>query len=1046
MADASAMTRMLDSVPFPVAYFDAGGTCMLVNEAAARLYGVPAEVIVGRSFDDLEPWCPGQEEELREALACGRARTTPPAPRTGAGESGYHSVSCFPAVDGAGNVIGVMAIDTDATEVVEARANLSVAHAELAGIKDELQACNAVTSITNEELARSNSELSLARRRVSEELREVGHLARALSEERDTLETIMENAPEACLVYLDVDFNFLRMNSTYAQACQMPKEEMIGRNHFELFPNAENEAIFRKARETGQPVEYKARAFEYEYQPWRGVTYWDWTLTPLKSGDGSVRGFVLSMVEVTDRVRENRFSEALALIDDVIHSTLDTDAIADKVVSLAVRAMGCEAGALLARRDGGWSVVFATPELGIATGPVAEAPVADLVAEQGAPVRLDDVSADARVMNVARFGIKSVLAVPLVVGGRVAGVLALDHLGEPVAFDELQVEFATRLAASMSLALANRDLWAAEVAAREAAGSELEMSNVLLRAAAALARWTDLSKVLNGLSDIVLESIGRRRLGVYLWDEGRRELKAYAHGGHEPIRTGTILGLADLSTAARRVHETRRSMVVDYDSMSPVELGPNPDHCSGLGLVVPLVHRDRLLGLLAIDDEGGRGEYAPREIALVEAIAAQAAVAIENARLYESQRQSTRLEDSLNRILTTFISARDPDEILRDVVEASLEAVGADYSLITALRGGEWVTEHMFGTGGDARLEKHYPYAERAVLIDAVEQRAIQLVEDVSVYPRANEDIARTYGIASLAAVPLILHGEVLAVLELVYLKPTRFDTSTVEFLNRLMVDASLALDQAMEHEYRRRIAETLQEGLLALPEHIAGLEFAHTYHSATEASLVGGDFYDLFELDDGQIGVTIGDISGKGLDAAVLTSLVKNTIRAHAIERGKTPSQVVGFANTILLKGSGPEVFATVFFGVLDRLTGRLLYCNAAHTTGALVGTDGHVTEIAANSPLVGAYADVVFSDSIAQVEPDDTLFLYTDGLVEARVKGELYGEERLFRRLSELHDGDLGDMGRRLIADVVEFTGGRLTDDVATLALRRTEWAAAI
>ena len=135
--------------------------------------------------------------------------------------------------------------------------------------------------------------------------------AGALVRERDMLVAIMENT-HAQLAFLDKDFNFVRVNSAYAQGSGHTMEELIGRNHFELFPNPENEAIFTRVRETGEQVVFHAKPFEYADQPWRGVTYWDWSLAPVKDGVGQVVGFVFSLVDVTEQVRSrNRLEETL---------------------------------------------------------------------------------------------------------------------------------------------------------------------------------------------------------------------------------------------------------------------------------------------------------------------------------------------------------------------------------------------------------------------------------------------------------------------------------------------------------------------------------------------------------------------------------------------------------------------------------------------------------------------------------------------------------------------------------------------------------------
>jgi PAS domain S-box-containing protein len=120
----------------------------------------------------------------------------------------------------------------------------------------------------------------------------------ALDRERNLLSSVM-HATDAMLVYLDDDFNFVWVNAAYAATCNMRPDEMVGKNHFALYPHAENEAIFRRVRETGEPVFYKDKPFEFPDQPQRGVTYWDWSLVPVKDASGKVQGLVFSLRETT---------------------------------------------------------------------------------------------------------------------------------------------------------------------------------------------------------------------------------------------------------------------------------------------------------------------------------------------------------------------------------------------------------------------------------------------------------------------------------------------------------------------------------------------------------------------------------------------------------------------------------------------------------------------------------------------------------------------------------------------------------------------------
>ncbi|MDH5657258.1 MAG: PAS domain S-box protein, partial [Spirochaetia bacterium] len=115
------------------------------------------------------------------------------------------------------------------------------------------------------------------------------------------LEAVLDTTP-VMIAYLDTEMNFVRVNRTYAEADHKKPEDLAGKNHFELFPNEENEKIFRNVVNTGVPYIAKAKAFEYEHNPERGLTHWDWTLTPIKDMENRVTGLVLSLMNVTDRI------------------------------------------------------------------------------------------------------------------------------------------------------------------------------------------------------------------------------------------------------------------------------------------------------------------------------------------------------------------------------------------------------------------------------------------------------------------------------------------------------------------------------------------------------------------------------------------------------------------------------------------------------------------------------------------------------------------------------------------------------------------------
>jgi PAS domain S-box-containing protein len=155
--------------------------------------------------------------------------------------------------------------------------------------------------------------------RVEHESAVVIQMAAELGHEAELLRTIMDRTG-AQVAYLDRDMNFVRVNAAYVHGCGHTEEELLGRSHFDLFPNEENEAIFKRVADTGERIAFHAKPFDFADQPERGVTYWDWTLTPVKDESGAVQGLVLSLVDVTPGIQSQ---EALRETRDFLENLLD---------------------------------------------------------------------------------------------------------------------------------------------------------------------------------------------------------------------------------------------------------------------------------------------------------------------------------------------------------------------------------------------------------------------------------------------------------------------------------------------------------------------------------------------------------------------------------------------------------------------------------------------------------------------------------------------------------------------------------------------------
>lgn len=402
------------------------------------------------------------------------------------------------------------------------------------------------------------------------------------------------------------------------------------------------------------------------------------------------------------------------------------------------------------------------------------------------------------------------------------------------------------------------------------------------------------------------------------------------------------------------------------------------------------------------------------------------------------RKRAEQLNDALNCVNTVISSTLDFDEIMQKVVVEAASGIGSEGGIVLLRDGVNWVLSYAYGYPKEVIGTRLTSDEARHATV-AARKREPVIINDTSSDERANQEVMQKFGIRSVLTVPLMTRGDSIGALCFCYRsRQVVFDESEVDFAGKLATSISLALENARLYAAERRIADTLQEALITMPQKVKGVEFSHLYLPATEATKVGGDFYDLYELEHGKIGIVIGDISGKGIEAATLTALVKNTIRAYALE-GYSPALVMAKTNNAVVEVMPQSTFVTVCFGVLDAQTGCFTYCSAGHPPAILKRrVSGEVSVLSTRSPIIGAFTDVVYFDDEINLETGDVLVLYTDGLVEARCNGNnLLGEERLIEILRGLEQVSTGDMPYAVLNTVTGCAGGKFVDDMAILAV---------
>jgi PAS domain S-box-containing protein len=297
-------------------------------------------------------------------------------------------------------------------------------------------------------------------------------------------------------------------------------------------------------------------------------------------------------------------------------------------------------------------------------------------------------------------------------------------------------------------------------------------------------------------------------------------------------------------------------------------------------------------------------------------------------------------------------------------------------------------------------------------------------------------ELLRAVGLRSAVIVPMLSGDRILGALTLVSADSGRvLDQFDVSLAEQVAARSAVAIENSRLYSERSAIAHTLQQSLLPeqLPE-IAGYELAAVYIPAFESDEVGGDFYDVWELGDGWL-MIIGDVTGKGVEAAALTSVVRYTMRA-ASEFESSPAVLLRQVDTILKKRGAHSICTALCM----RLAGdRLAVASGGHPLPLFIGAGGP-TRVGKHGPLLGGFPDVSWEEATIQIEPGDALIAYTDGVTDAIGEdGERYGVARLCDTLARLRGRSAAGVIDGLAVALSEFQVGAHADDTAALVLRR-------
>lgn len=276
--------------------------------------------------------------------------------------------------------------------------------------------------------------------------------------------------------------------------------------------------------------------------------------------------------------------------------------------------------------------------------------------------------------------------------------------------------------------------------------------------------------------------------------------------------------------------------------------------------------------------------------------------------------------------------------------------------------------------------------------------------------------------------------------------KPINFEDLNVTVEKTLAHIQNLITAQKTKYRlegilYELNVASEIQQSIL--PTDFIQTKEVNLFAKMTAAKEIGGDFYDFFWLDRDQtrLALVVADVSGKGVPAALFMTVSRTLIRANANNFRDSPGGCLSEVNRVLYKDNTNMMFVTTFYGQLDIKTGKLSYCNAGHNLPHIIRAGGAIETLEKKHGMaLGVTDDSAYGHDEILLKPNDTLFLYTDGVTEAENnKGEMYGDQRLITDLDKHRDLSSNELINTIRSNLSTFAAGfPQSDDITMMAVK--------
>lgn len=652
----------------------------------------------------------------------------------------------------------------------------------------------------------------------------------------------------------------------------------------------------------------------------------------------------------------------------------------------------------------------------------------------------------------------SSIAAPLRAGDEPLGVLILVH-PDPGCYGEEAGLISMTFANNAAVSIQNTRLFTS-------AQEQAWISTILFKVAEAAQNSLNTDELLQTMARLTPLLIGVRKCAFFLWDEQLSALFLKSHYGLEAEGIEEVVFRQDIPVVQRLI-STRQPVFLENPSTELQLDGITMPESNSTVVFLPLTSRGNIFGAFLVGhhaEDSGSSNFDQQTLALLQGIAQQTAVAIENLQLLEARQEEAYVTAVLLQVSQAVVSQNTLEDVLDSIVHLMPILVGIDSCAIYLWHEDDRVfrTEKVFSGSSllDSQLEGLRYQPDQFPLLELVSERdelMASRVDDpqmtIQDWPNLTnflpgDELNEVYAPNTtwVLGVPLSVKGEVFGVMLAAEANvPPSFHERRQEILSGVAQQVSLAIqndrltrEMVEQERLEQEISLARQIQRTFLPSRLPktpGWELAVDWQTARE---VGGDFYDIIKLGKNKLGIVIADVSDKGMPAALYMTVTRTLIRAFAQET-TSPARLLERVNRLLVVDSQDGLFVTAVYAVLDLEEGTLKYANAGHNLPLLIHDDSRLVEpLPQGGMALGVVASSKLLEHTIEINPGDTLVFYTDGISECfSPDGEMFGEKHLIQALAAAPAAGAVEVITHINQVLVDFRWGTPLPDDSTLVV---------